>query len=266
MNRAKLSTSNAAATAKTMAPPCSKQHAVRRISDFAENVRAIVASHGRFAPHRDAELDHSGGDGCGDGCGSDKNLTPLPEGFVPAQHDVICARGKTAFGHPGNRRFRVLLSLQLDKYANATSKIEKSVIVTSIVDAIRESSHSKGGGGFVREEGSRWYAVNEHLAREKVGQGFRDLLHEKYKSSTKAKKRRRKDRTTSTSATTPADADIDCNDAMNVDAKMAELSKMASAEHGKFQGYAAMIFIVAFRIHFSLIMSSLYAIVCPRSS
>jgi len=80
--------------------------------------------------------------------------------------------------------------MHLDKYSAATSKQEKSRIVSSIVDTIRRSS---ANGGFVKLDPltGNWFEVGDHLAREKVGQTLRDALHTKYSSSTKAKKRRR---------------------------------------------------------------------------
>ena len=93
----------------------------------------------------------------------------LPHGFTPGPFDVICARGKTAKNHPGNRRYRHLIEINLAHYDACTSKIDKSIIVTSILDAVRESSPN---GGFVRqdEETGRWYEVGDHAAREKIGQ------------------------------------------------------------------------------------------------
>lgn len=50
-------------------------------------------------------------------------------------------------------------------------------------------------GGFIRKnDKGEWCRVPSHVAREKVGQGFRDLLHTEYRSSTKAKIKRRRDR------------------------------------------------------------------------
>jgi hypothetical protein len=49
-----------------------------------------------------------------------------------------------------------------------------------------------GGGAFVRLVNGRWNEVGEHVAREKVGYVFRELLHEKYRSSTKSKMARRR--------------------------------------------------------------------------
>lgn len=48
----------------------------------------------------------------------------------------------------GNRRFRILIDLNMQKYKDAKSKIEKSMIVMSIVDDVREASVI---GGFVRK-------------------------------------------------------------------------------------------------------------------
>jgi hypothetical protein len=48
----------------------------------------------------------------------------------------------------GNRRFRILVDLNMQKYKDAKFKIEKSLIVVSIVDAIREASVI---GGFVKK-------------------------------------------------------------------------------------------------------------------
>ena len=82
----------------------------------------------------------------------------------PGHMDVICARGKHALEHPGNKRFRALISARLEEYAKATSKMEKSRIVTSIIDAVRPE------GSFVKEKAGKWFEVGDHVAREKIGQ------------------------------------------------------------------------------------------------
>jgi hypothetical protein len=53
----------------------------------------------------------------------------------------------------GNRRFRILIDLNMEKYKDAKSKIEKSLIVMTIVDAVREGSVI---GGFVRMVRHLW--------------------------------------------------------------------------------------------------------------
>jgi hypothetical protein len=92
----------------------------------------------------------------------------LPSSFTPGPLDVICARGKKALQHSGNQRLRVIREMNVERYSAASSKIEKSLIVSSIVDSIREASPN---GGFVKEINGVWYEVGSKIAREKCGQG-----------------------------------------------------------------------------------------------
>ena len=87
--------------------------------------------------------------------------------FQPDPLDVICARGKRAFQHAGNRRFRDIIDSKIEQYASATTKFEKSLIVSQVVDEVR---HASPGGGFVRSEKGVWFEVGDNIAREKVGQ------------------------------------------------------------------------------------------------
>jgi len=116
-------------------------------------------------------------------------MKPLALDFFPGPMDVVCARGSAAHNHPGNRLFREKIRQNLEGYLQATSKYTKSMIVTSIVRKVRKDSPS---GGFVKKEDEKWYEVGDHIAREKVGQSFRDSLHTMYKSSSKAKNSRSK--------------------------------------------------------------------------
>ncbi|CAJ1926492.1 unnamed protein product [Cylindrotheca closterium] len=70
----------------------------------------------------------------------------------------------------------------------APSRIAKSVVITNLVNSIRDSS-TQPHGGFVRFDTScgLWYEVGEKVARDKVGQALRDaarLQDEKQKSRT----------------------------------------------------------------------------------
>lgn len=99
--------------------------------------------------------------------------------------NVICAKGRFAFNNSGNRRFRRIVQCHLEEYANATNKSEKSKVVTAIIEEVQRR------GNFLRQDSKSGdlVPVTDRLRREKVGQGLRDALHTKYKSSTKAKKR-----------------------------------------------------------------------------
>lgn len=90
--------------------------------------------------------------------------------FLPGPFDVICARGKKATQHSGNQRFRAMIKMNLPKYSQASTKLDKSLLVSSIIRAVRQASPD---GGFVREEDDgSWYEVGDHFAREKCGQWY----------------------------------------------------------------------------------------------
>ena len=95
----------------------------------------------------------------------------------------------------GNQRLRLIVDTFVDKYANSTSRQDKSDILSTIVNTVRGSSPN---GGFVKEDTTtgRWFEVGDFLAREKVSQAFRDALSHSYRSSKKFKheKRRKRDR------------------------------------------------------------------------
>lgn len=113
-------------------------------------------------------------------------------GYVPGPYDVICAKGREAKVHEGNIRYKSLIRAALPTYKKAATKVEKSLIVNEIVDAVRTKNCY--GAGFVKFDVATgcWYDVGDHVAREKTGQALRDGLHSTYKSSARAKKRRQK--------------------------------------------------------------------------
>ena len=96
-------------------------------------------------------------------------MRPLEEGFEPGPHDVICGRGRAPKQHEGNLRYKRIIEANLPRYQQATCKLDKTMIVSWIVDAVRRASPY---GGFVRKEGDRWYEVGDHIAREKTGQTY----------------------------------------------------------------------------------------------
>eukprot|EP00980_Cylindrotheca_fusiformis_P014055 scaffold3670_cov124-Cylindrotheca_fusiformis.AAC.31 len=125
--------------------------------------------------------------------------TPLPADFVPQPYSVRIGRGKVCSDATGNRRLQVLASSYLEDYNNASTKMEKSVIVSKIVDAIKEACPV---GAFIRREDGKWWEVDDVSAREKVGTIIRDLLADKYRSSSKAKISRRQKHKQQNSSTT----------------------------------------------------------------
>lgn len=119
------------------------------------------------------------------------NMTPLPANFEPGPHDVICGRGKKCYNHIGNEKFRQRVLTHLEEYSLAKSKLDKSGVLSKVVDEVRQQSPN---GGFVKQdENGVWHEVGDFLAREKTSQSFRDALHERYKSSNLSKKKRRQE-------------------------------------------------------------------------
>ena len=136
----------------------------------------------------------------------------LPSSFTPTSKHTICARGKTYWNHKGNVKYRQLIAAATTKYQFASTKLEKTNIVSDIVTALQHNGH----GGLIKKDNSsiaptsssslltkkknikqnddnssRWVICNIHFAREKVSQSLRDSLSSQYKSSTKTKKTRR---------------------------------------------------------------------------
>lgn len=95
-------------------------------------------------------------------------MTLLSNDFQPGIYDVICARGKKVQKHIGNERFRKIISMYLHEYSLTTTKKQKTIIVSYIVDCVRK--YTINGGGFVRKINNLWYEVGDHIAREKIGQ------------------------------------------------------------------------------------------------
>lgn len=116
----------------------------------------------------------------------DKNL--LPESYKPCPNTVIVGRGREPKENEGNKRLRILAEQYLAEYSTASDKRTKTRIVNAIVSSIKQS-----GGTFVkyvkknRRDGRQWRLVKDTTSREKVGYVFRDLLSDKYRSSSKSK-------------------------------------------------------------------------------
>lgn len=108
--------------------------------------------------------------------------------FVPGPFDVICARGKMAYNHEGNRYFRRVVARAADRYSKVESKLQRSMIVTEVLDTIRAR-----GNGFIRQnDRGEWVQCADVMCREKIGQHFRNALADRYKSSAGSKRRQSK--------------------------------------------------------------------------
>ena len=94
--------------------------------------------------------------------------------------DVFCgSRGSQdqENRHPGNKRFKVAVTLRLEQYRNAETKYDKSMIVKDIISSVHES-----GGRFVRQKEGKWYDIGLPKARDKVTTAIRLMLGLKNKA------------------------------------------------------------------------------------
>ena len=127
-----------------------------------------------------------------------KNWKQLPSDYVPGKYSVLCGRGKACSRSTGNRRLKSLVDSNLKPYSGALNKIQKTKIVSTIMALVKEAAPE---GPFVkRETNGVWWEVDDAFAREKIGCMFRDTLHTKYRSSTKAKKARKNARNSASTA------------------------------------------------------------------
>jgi len=83
--------------------------------------------------------------------------------------DVLCGRGGKSNHHPGNKRYRQVVSDMKRHYREQTSKTSKTDLSRRIVDYV-----CGYGGRFVRQEGEKYYVLSKHDARKKTSQALRE--------------------------------------------------------------------------------------------
>ena len=67
-----------------------------------------------------------------------------------------------------------MVAMNLPRHVQAKTRMEKTLLVDSIVDQIREASPN---GGFIKKDSDgHWYEVGTQMACEKVGHAFRDCM------------------------------------------------------------------------------------------
>jgi hypothetical protein len=91
--------------------------------------------------------------------------------FCPSSKDVLAIGGMHFYKFPGNCTYRELLESNLESYDNADSVQEKIRITNEVLVNIEAS----GGRFLVRDKQGWWAPANEHAARLKVSNAFRDV-------------------------------------------------------------------------------------------
>jgi hypothetical protein len=85
----------------------------------------------------------------------------------------LCGRGKGCSNHDGNKIFSAAILVNISRYADAEKRIEKSIVVSTVVTSLRDK-----GAQFLKfdEKTERWYDIGDRQAREKAGHAIRDVL------------------------------------------------------------------------------------------
>ena len=87
-------------------------------------------------------------------------------------YDVICGRGSLAFNNVGNRRFRVLISINIDRYNDSQGRHRKGLFIGSLVNTLQ---HQIGVRFFKLKDGQLIELTGRQI-RQKVGHALRDVL------------------------------------------------------------------------------------------
>lgn len=106
------------------------------------------------------------------------NQYQISEGREPEDNSVVIGKGKRYYYHPGNSWLRKIVASMLDDYAVAKSKLDKSLIISDVVDLVRQN------GSFVKKSSSgTWVHAEDLLCREKISAVFRDAMHQRGRAS-----------------------------------------------------------------------------------
>jgi len=103
-------------------------------------------------------------------------------GVQPGPYDIVCGRNSGAYNYIGNRRFRVTIEMNLQRYIDSPTREDKTNVIKSIVWML----HNDVGARFLKKEtiksssgkknSARFTVMTDKQAREKVGHALRDLV------------------------------------------------------------------------------------------
>jgi hypothetical protein len=86
--------------------------------------------------------------------------------------DVICGKGSLAFNNVGNRRFRVVIEMNAQRYIDAPTRTARSQIIHSVTTLFQEEI----GATFVKQQkDGTFIPVSQRIVRQKVGHALRDF-------------------------------------------------------------------------------------------
>jgi hypothetical protein len=110
------------------------------------------------------------------GCDED-SVTDDVQG--PSKYDVICSRVKPFHQYPGSQRFRDIIYASLPAYISASTRVDKSTVIESIMDIVMDHPD----GGLVRflkyhTADKTWSVLAKNRIRDKIGHALREAIQE----------------------------------------------------------------------------------------
>lgn len=116
-----------------------------------------------------------------------EDLPDEKEEIRPKRYDIICGRDKLSHAHVGNKRFRIVIEANRERYQTAPSRDDKTRITCEIVNMIKSC---RPGGRFLKlnTDTKTWSDVGDEYAREKVSHALRSA---KDPSRKKVRKKRK---------------------------------------------------------------------------
>jgi hypothetical protein len=117
----------------------------------------------------------------------------LPPHFRLSGNTVVLGKGKGPKEALGNMRLKELVQDHLDEYV-CSGRHGKMVVISNIIAKIQEENCKEkiSAPSFVRFQDNCWWEVTEKECRIKLSSTFRDLLSDKYRSSSKSKVEQRR--------------------------------------------------------------------------
>jgi len=100
----------------------------------------------------------------------DQQLKKVVDSLRP--YDVICGRGSIPFNNIGNRRFRILISMNVRSYDECNGRNRKGLYIRSLVRAFEEDI----GVRFFKLKNGKLIQLTPRQIRQKVGHALRDVL------------------------------------------------------------------------------------------
>lgn len=146
----------------------------------------------------------------------DIHHTPITENSnsTLGLYDVLCGRDKDAYHHVGNRRFRVMINLNLSRYLACQSRYEKGTLISSLTEELTDATSSCAVRFMkrIKDEddigNTTLMELDLEQSRAKVAHSLRDAVTQQNKKNKKRKENNKKKETDDDGSLSPSTCTI----------------------------------------------------------